>query len=192
MTEPRLFVAIPCPAALAARLTELQAQLAAATWELKPSDPADFHLTLHFLGPTPARVIDDLKRELGAVAHARRPFDLACGGLGCFPHEAEPRVVYTAVADPAGKLDELFQATRRVLNACRLFKLRDELTPHLTLARVTKLSAAWDPALLRGLAPQWDKLGTYPVERIQLMQSHLGREGGPRYEVLADLGMGGQ
>jgi len=177
---------------LQARLLELQRQLRASTWELQLSDPADFHLALHFLGATPERVVDDLKRELGAVAHAHRPFDLACGGLSCFSDEDNPRVVYASLHDSAAKLMELFEATRRVLNAYRLFKLRDELTPHITLARVTKLSAAWDPMLLRGLAPQWDKLGTYPVERMQLMQSHLGREGGPRYELLADLRLGGQ
>jgi 2'-5' RNA ligase len=101
-------------------------------------------------------------------------------------------VVYAGIHDPAGKLQDLFEATRRILNASRLFKLRDELTPHITLARVSKLSAAWDPAILRGLAPQWEKLGGYPVEKMQLMASHLDREAGKRYEVLAEMGMGGQ
>jgi 2'-5' RNA ligase len=192
MSDLRLFVAIPCPPALQARLRELQESLKASTWDLKVTEPEDLHLTLHFLGATPERVVDDLKRELGAVAHARRPFDLSCGGLGCFPDEAEPRVVYAGIHDPAGKLQDLFEATRRILNAYRLFKLRDELTPHITLARVSKLSAAWDPAILRGLAPQWEKLGGYPVEKMQLMASHLDREAGKRYEVLAEMGMGGQ
>lgn len=192
MGDLRLFLSIPCPTSLTSKLLELQASLQASTWDLRLTDPEDLHLTLHFLGATPERVVDDLKRELGAAAHARRPFDLACGGLGCFPDEAEPRVVYAGIQDSARKLQDLFEATRRILNAYRLFKLRDELTPHITLARVSKLSAAWDPAMLRGLAPQWEKLGGYPVERMQLMASHLDREEGKRYEVLAEMGMGGQ
>jgi 2'-5' RNA ligase len=182
----RLFLAAPCPPALAHRLGQLQAELAAATWDLAFSPPEDFHLTLHFLGATPARVLDDLKKEMGAVCHARRPFDLDCGGLGCFPDEARPRVVWAGVRDPAGHLEDLFQASRRALNAYRLFKLRDELSAHLSLARVQRLSAAWDPALLRGLARQWKELGPLPVDRLVLMESGGDREG-PRYRPLAEF-----
>jgi 2'-5' RNA ligase len=182
----RLFLAAPCPPALAARLERLQAELAAATWDLALSPPQEFHLTLHFLGATPARVLDDLKKELGAVCHARRPFDLDCGGLGCFPDEAAPRVLWAGVRDPQGRLGELFQSTRRVLNAYRLFDLRDQLAPHLSLARVRRLSAAWDPALLRGLAPQWRGLGAFPVERLCLMESG-SPDPGPRYRSLAEF-----
>jgi 2'-5' RNA ligase len=187
--EARLFLAIPPPPALWERLMQLQAALEGGSWRLKPSPPEDLHLTLHFLGATPLRVVDDLKREVGALCHSRRRFDLACGGLGCFPDEAEPRVVYAAVQDPAGKLEDLFQASRRILNAYRLFKLRDELQPHVTLARVQSLCAAWDPARLRGLAASHGALGPYPVERVQLMQSHVGVPDGPRYECLAELGL---
>lgn len=190
--DQRLFLSIPCPAALQARLAQLQEELKAATWDLRLSEPDDLHLTLHFLGATPGRVIDDLKREIGAVCHSRRPFDVSCGGLGCFPDEEEPRVVWAGLDDPAGKLQELFAATRKVLNSYRLFKLREDLQPHLTVARVGRLSKAWDPGLLRHLAPQWKALGPYPIERVQLMSSHPGRKDGPRYEVLADLGLGGQ
>lgn len=182
----RLFLAAPCPPALAQRLAQLQSELAASTWDLALSRPEDLHLTLHFLGPTPERVLDDLKKELGAVCHARRPFDLDCGGLGCFPDGARPRVLWAGLRDPAGRLEELFQASRRVLNAYRLFQLRDGLVPHLTLARVRRLSAAWDPALLRGLAPQWGDLGRYPVESLRLMES-AGSQDGPRYRSLAEL-----
>jgi 2'-5' RNA ligase len=184
----RLFLAAPCPPALAQRLAQLQGELSAATWDLALSRADDFHLTLHYLGATPERVLDDLKKELGAVCHARRPFDLACGGLGCFPDDAEPRVVWAGLSDPSGKLQDLFQASRRVLNAYRLFQLRDGLVPHLTLARVRRLSAAWDPALLRGLAPQWAALGNYPVEKLCLMESVGGQEG-PRYRPLAEFGL---
>lgn len=187
MTPPaRLFLALPPPPALTARLGELQASLPAAAWDLALSPPEDLHLTLHFLGATPLKLVDDLRRDLGALCHARRPFDLDCGSLDCFPNETEPRVVYAAVRDPAGKLEEFFQASRRVLNAYRLFQLRGELQPHVTLARVKRLSAAWNPALFRALAPAFENLGPYPVEELWLMRSRPAGPG-PRYEVLAQL-----
>jgi 2'-5' RNA ligase len=187
--DPRLFVAIPVPPPLQARLQEMQQALLASSWELSLSEPEDLHLTLHYLGATPARVIDDLKRELGAVAHARRPFDLRCHGLGAFPDEEEPRVLWAGVEDPHGKLAELHQATLRVLNSYRLFKLHEQLTPHLTLARVRKLSSAWSPEPLRHLAKESGGLGRLPVEQVRLYRSREREEAGPHYECLAELAL---
>jgi 2'-5' RNA ligase len=185
----RLFVSIPPPPGLDRRLDALAAQLEASTWTLRRGEPEDLHLTLHFLGATPLRVVDDLKRELGALCHARRRFDLRAGGLGCFPDDLKPRVVFAGVQDAAGKLEELFQASLKLLNAYRLFALRADFHPHLTLARVDRLSEAWDPKLLRALAPQWRDLGVYPVEELRLMRSLPPGQGGPRYEALASMAL---
>jgi 2'-5' RNA ligase len=183
----RLFVAAPLPAALRASLLELQARLEAPLWELSLVRPEDFHLTLHFLGSTPKRVLDDLKRELGALCHARRPFDLALRGLGAFPNETEPRVLWTGVEDSHGRLRELFEASRRCLNAYRLFKLREDLTPHITLARVRRLAGAWSPEPLRVLQKETGRLGGLPVERLVLFRSREPGEAGIPYEALAEL-----
>jgi 2'-5' RNA ligase len=185
----RLFLAVPPPRALLARLAPLIGELEAGTWSLRPVEADAFHLTVHFLGATPARLVDDLKREIGALCHARRPFDLGAGGLGCFPDDVQPRVVWLGLQDRAGHLQDLFEASRRVLNAYRLFELRADFVPHLTVARVDRLSAAWDPRLLRGLAPQWERLGPYPVEELLLMRSSSSPDG-PRYETLARLSLG--
>lgn len=188
----RLFLAVPPPPALVRTLDALGDRLESDRWKLRRSEPEDLHLTLHFLGATPSRVIDDLKREIGAVCHARRPFDLAVEGIGCFPDDLEPRVLWAGVRDPAGRLEELFEASRRVLNAYRLFQLREEFTPHLTLARVERLSSDWDPRPLRALAAEEGRLGNFPVEEVRLMESRVSGGSGPRYETLARLGMGGQ
>jgi 2'-5' RNA ligase len=184
---PRLFLAVPPPAGLAARLAALAGELEASAWSLRFSAPEDLHLTLHFLGPTPARLVDDFRRELGALCHARRAFDLPAGGLGCFPDESNPRVLWAGVCDPQGRLRDLFEASRRALNAHRPTPLPAEYRPHVTLARVERLGSAWDPRLLRGLAGQWNDLGTYGVERVALLRVRTEGGPGPRYERLADL-----
>lgn len=188
----RLFLAVPPPARLLQRLAEVIEELRADAWDLRPVEPDDLHLTLHFLGDTPARVVDDLKREIGALCHSRRSFDLGIGGIGCFPDDRTPHVVWAGVRDYSGRLQDLFQAARRVLNSYRLFDLRRDYAPHLTLARVEKLGVAWDPRLLRGLEPQWHDLGIYGVEEVRLMRSRAGEKDGPRYESLASLALGGR
>ena len=185
----RLFVAIPLPAALRNRLAALSTELEASTWDLSFPQPDDQHLTLHFLGETPERVIEDLKRELSAVAHARRPFDLHCGGLGAFPNFEEPRVLWAGLQDPAGNLKELHSDTLQIFNAYRLFKLSAEYVPHITVARVRTLSKAWDPRLLEGILGQWDVLGRFPVETIQLMRSQMNSDG-LRYETVGEFKLG--
>ncbi len=50
-TEPlRCFIAIPLPEGLQQRITSLQRSLCLAIPELKPTQPENLHLTLHFLG----------------------------------------------------------------------------------------------------------------------------------------------
>jgi len=187
-----LFLALAPPPRLVARLTGLLDELRADTWTLRPTESTELHFVLHFLGPTPLRLVDDLKRELGAVCHARRPFDIEIGGLGCFPDDTEPRMLTLGLQDGAGKLGELSLAMRKVLNAYRLFPLGEAGLPRLALARVDRLSRGWDPRPLRGLAFQWKDVGPCPVEEVRLMKSRGTLAGGQRYEVLAALGLGGQ
>ncbi|MGH7441155.1 MAG: RNA 2',3'-cyclic phosphodiesterase [bacterium] len=187
----RLFLALAPSLDLRRKLGAMAETLQSDAWSLIPVESRDFHLTLHFLGATPARLVDDLKRDLGALCHARRPFDLRAGGLGCFPDDANPRVLWVGVLDRAGKLRELFEAARRVLDGYRLFKLPANFTPHFTVARVERLSASWDPRLLRGIARQWDDLGAFGIEEVLLRSSRTGAAQGPRYETLAALDLGG-
>lgn len=185
----RLFFAVPVPARLAARIEECLPSLDGDTWTLERSGPEDLHLTLHYLGDTPLTLVDDLKKEVGALCHARRAFDLKAGGLGCFPDESRPRVLWAGIEDRAGALRELFTVTRRVLNAYRLFQLREDFSPHLTLARVVWLSEAWDPRRLRALDEQWKSLGPFPVEELRLMR-RLPAPGASVYGTLANLRLG--
>jgi 2'-5' RNA ligase len=60
------------------------------------------------------------------------------------------------------------------LNSYRLFKLEEHYTPHITLARVKKISAAWNTQRLKAIHGWDDALGPYPVEEIRLMRSRPG------------------
>jgi 2'-5' RNA ligase len=182
----RLFLSLQPQPELIQRLLEVQAALPGDSWTLKTVPPEQFHLTLHFLGETPERLLEDLGKELGACANRFRPFDLACGGLGAFPHWEDPRVLWIGVHDRAGKLKELFEATKKILNSYRLFKLNEDFQPHLSLARVTDLKTSWDPAKIQGLLSQWEHLGKLAVEGFHLTQSHLG-PGGAKHEVLKEF-----
>jgi 2'-5' RNA ligase len=186
----RLFLSIPLPDSLQRRLVQLQEELASFNWKVRWTPPEQLHLTLHFLGETPENLIEDLHHEMAALCHARWPFDLSAGGLGAFPSFENPRVLWAGLHDHGEKLKELFEASYRLLKGYRIFELRKEFTPHLTLGRVGELSQAWDPSPIKGLLPQWKNLGALPVENLRLMRSHLNKEGA-RHEVVESYALRG-
>jgi len=75
---PRLFSGIEVPAMVADRLSLLRAGLAGAHW----IDPANYHLTLRFLGDVDGITARDFTQSLGDII--AYPFELRLDGLGSF------------------------------------------------------------------------------------------------------------
>jgi 2'-5' RNA ligase len=158
----RLFFAVPVTgevrAAAAARMAELSAFGADAKW----AEPRSLHLTLRFLGPTPAESLPALERLLDDATRGRSPFSLELDRLGRFG----ARVVWVGVGAGAEPLRSL---------AAALGAEAEGFSPHLTLARLRSSRGA--NALLAAVdaaAPlQW----TCPVDRVILYASRLTPRG---------------
>ena len=96
MTTIRAFIAIDLPPAVKTALEDVAATLAgrvpqgAARWVR----PEQMHLTLRFLGDTPADRLPALYAALDALAAGRVPFTLHLTEVGCFPNTRRPRVVW--------------------------------------------------------------------------------------------------
>jgi 2'-5' RNA ligase len=157
-----------------ARLQELQNLLQAESWQVAWTDPSKFHLTLHFLGQTPLRVVDDLQRELSACLHGLRPFETGAEGLGVFPGADNPRVLWAGIRDPHGRLQDLFSRTHRVLSRYRLFPLAQSYTPHVTLGRVGQFKG-WDGRRLQALQAEIKALGRFAVEEGVMLENAGGQ-----------------
>jgi 2'-5' RNA ligase len=117
--------------------------LAAALAEASPgpplpgrrTDPANWHITLRFLGECGDEAIDRLVHVLDGdldVARGR----VTCRGLGAFPREAKASVVFVAVTDRDGLLARL--AARCDAAAVDAGLPADErpFVPHLTISRL--------------------------------------------------------
>lgn len=172
----RLFLALAVSGGLQKRLQDVQDELASINWQVRWTPPPSLQLTLHVLGNTPENLLEDLHHDLGALAHARRPFDLKIGGVGVFPSWDDPRIIWAAVKDRATQLETLFEASYKVLDRYRHFELQKDLSPYLRLGSVSQLSPSWDPRRIEKLLPQWDDLGTMPVEALQLMRSRVSQD----------------
>jgi 2'-5' RNA ligase len=176
----RCFVAVPLGDELrrdlAATVAEWRAD--ASTPDLRWTDPAGWHITLRFLGPTDPALVPGLEGELRTAAAGSERFALEGGGLGTFPSAAHARSVWYGVTDPDGRLTALATAVGSEEGPFR---------PHVTLGRVRNRRGA---RLTEWLTARTVPASAITVNRIELMRSHLGH-GPARYEVLASLPLGG-
>jgi 2'-5' RNA ligase len=172
----RLFVGIAVSDEV---LEGLQRHLAAAVGERLPGravPPANWHLTLRFLGTTEPerqrRVVEEMRRIEAA------PFDLAFTGLGGFPRAGRAKVLWLGVGDGADELRALASSVEAAAVRAGFAPEPKPFSPHLTLSRI-RPSADLRP--LVEAAPPFDR--RMRVDAFVLFRSHLGGAA-PRYEPL--------
>ncbi len=128
----RLFVAVEVPQtardALARSIASLREQHAALRW----IPPANWHLTLAFLGDTPTARRHRARIALQAAARRADPIELTIDGrLGRFAD----RVLWAAVVSSGGALPALAAGVRDALSAAGLTIDERPFRAHLTVAR---------------------------------------------------------
>jgi len=97
---------------------------------------APTHLTLRFLGETPSERIGSIVERLHAVGRSHAPFDLDLEGVGAFPSEWNPRVVWVGVTRGREAIVRLAQDVRDVLRDEGSKAEEGPFVPHVTLFRV--------------------------------------------------------
>ena len=166
---PRLFTALELPSDVAFSLSLLRGGLSGARWV----DPANYHVTLRFIGDIDERTADEIA---DALARIDRPvFDAVLDGLGAFGSR-KPHSVYASVKiTPA--LRDLQAEHERVIQRIGLEPERRKFTPHVTIARLRNSSEA---DVARYLALRADfRTAPFPVGRFVLLSSRASRGGGP-------------
>ncbi|MGH9409900.1 MAG: RNA 2',3'-cyclic phosphodiesterase [Vicinamibacterales bacterium] len=147
-------------------------------------DPRDMHLTVRFIGHVDDDRVPMLLTRLVAPVQVP-PFDIALERCGVFPASGTVRVIWIGLRSGLPSLAEMHHEFNRRLAAAG-FKAEDRpYSPHLTLARVKRVSGR--PAAIR------EKLDGVPVppapsriDRAVIFRSHLSQHGA-RYEALASV-----
>lgn len=174
----RLFVALRPPPPMRERLLAAMGGIAGARWQ----DDARLHLTLRFIGQVDRRHADDIAAALTAI-RGPRPC-IAIEGVGAFETKRRVTSLWAAVP-PDAALDRLRRSIDRALVHTGLPPDDRAFRPHITLARLPRLSASVDPwvAEAAGLRAPATVLGGF-----RLYESHLGA-GGAVYRVVADYAL---
>ncbi len=172
-------------AALRQQQDELRRRLGPAATALRWVRPEGAHLTLVFLGETPAGELPGIEAALAAAAQVP-PFELQLGTPGSFGGQ-RPRVLHVGVTGAAAELAAL---QRRVVTALNHVEERP-FSPHITLARVSRPDRGTGQAIAAALARPLGALApALHIDRISLMRSDL-RPGGPVYTELFAAPLGG-
>ena len=185
----RLFVGIPLPDDVRARLAELRGGLKGARWVV----PENLHLSLRFIGEVAGGEDRDIGHALKTVS--ARAFDMRLAGLGAFDRRGRVHAVWagveTSVEKGVGKPDALARLQGSVESTLVRSGLDPEhrkFKPHVTLARMKNGSAEETGQFLE--AHHGFSAGPFTVDRFTLFESHLGR-GGANYVALQDYPLQG-
>ena len=191
--RPRLFIAVELPHELRAALAALQEELRRHVSEgLRWVRPDGIHLTLKFLGETPAGSVPAIQQAIARAAAAAAPHTVALGGLGTFGSVNRPQVLWIALTGDVEELSVLQQQVEGGLEPLGFSREQRPFAPHLTLARVRPESARAVAAPLReALDAVRPPLARLDVREVSLMRSFL-RLGGAVYQAVATFPLGGR
>lgn len=193
----RLFVSVDCdPLADAVRaaqepLRELDG--------VRVTKPEQVHVTLKFLGDTPADRVGAVEEAVatGVAASDVEPFDCRLAGYGVFPGLDYISVIWLGVTDGDAALTRLHRAVERETVAAGFDPYdHDSFTAHATIARMDDArskrdvqdlvraarTGASDPGEA-GMRASPD-VGAFRADEVRLTESTLGPDG-PVYETAA-------
>lgn len=176
----RLFVALDFPEDVRQNLLELIAQLKSKSAKVRWVRPEGMHITLKFIG-----YVDEKKAESIAVTlreiHSPQPVEMSFRGVGFFPNERRPRVIWCGV-ECSANLAELAGKIEHALEPLGVEAESRSYVPHLTLARLPSSDGA-DKLLHTANELKWRDFGTAREPEFHLFESIL-KPSGAEYKRL--------
>jgi len=132
----RVFIAIPLPEPCLETLARMQRQLQTSRAEVRWTAIPSIHLTLKFLGEVDPGIITGMAESLRIASNRAQGFKLQLSGLGSFPNQKNPRIIWCGMQ---GDIDALARLQKTVETACAEYGFPPEnrpFQPHLTLGRI--------------------------------------------------------
>ncbi|MAO56997.1 MAG: RNA 2',3'-cyclic phosphodiesterase [Rhodospirillaceae bacterium] len=164
----RLFVGLDLPEDLRLTLGMLRDGINGARWVT----PANFHITLRFIGECDrhqAADLDDALADIEAPA-----FDLAFDGVGSFASRGRLRAVWAGL-ESSGALQHLHDKVERATVRAGFAEEQRKFKPHVTLSRFKGTPEFAAQRFLEDHAGFTTQ--PFTVDRFVLFESTLGGEG---------------
>jgi RNA 2',3'-cyclic 3'-phosphodiesterase len=191
--DQRLFIAVPLPPEAVADCAALIDRVRSAPlggvprWVHVPN----LHLTVRFLGATPAGRVEAVATAVDLALAGIGPFEVELAGAGAFPDARRPRTLWLGIRRGADDLGAMARALDGALAPLGWPPEDRPYRPHLTVARLDAAPRADGVAIARALDEA--ALGWHTAFRAReavLFRSHMGG-GAPRHERLLEHELAG-
>jgi 2'-5' RNA ligase len=183
----RAFLAIRPAADVIQKLVDLESELAEAGADVRWVSGDSMHLTLQFLGNVRESEMPEIQRGLGETLAPLAPFEIECRGLGVFPSQKRPRVVWVGLRGEG--IARLADAIETVLSPLGFPPEERTFSPHITIGRAR--SARGAESLVRLVKANVERsFGTSTIDRATFYRSQL-RPDGAIYTPLVEFPLSG-
>lgn len=181
MATLRLFIAIEIPPDVKSQFAPVLRELKAVPVDVRWESFEKLHITLKFLGDTNADLLPQIIRHLDTAIHCVSPFAVRYSGLGCFPNQRDPRIIWIGVEDMQHAMHPLVESIEKTMAALGIERDRKAFHPHVTIGRIRSQRNIRD--LLRTMESTTLKSHTTNVSHIVLVKSEL-KPGGSEYSTV--------
>ncbi len=182
---PRLFIAIPIPHEIKQQLSqEILSDKTFSDLPIRWVPAKNLHITLKFLGDTPAGSVLSLIKAIQNTAAQTEPFPIRLEGAGIFPNSQAPRVVWIGIQPPE-PLVKLWQDLEENTAKNGFQREPKPFKAHLTLGRIAENHSHSEKIKIGPLinAASALRFSVFSVDQIQLIQSTLSPHGA-EYDTL--------
>jgi RNA 2',3'-cyclic 3'-phosphodiesterase len=184
----RSFLAIELPATIQTKIEKIEADLKAASADVRWVSPEKMHLTLKFFGNIEESRVDPIFEAIKGPVQAAKPFQLNVRGTGAFPSLKGPRVIWMGLEDREGVLIPLQKEVDVSLEKVGFEREGRLFRAHLTLGRV-KSNRGKEELIRKVEKYREEEIGDFQVEKVILFKSDL-TPSGPIYTPLRELRLG--
>ena len=176
MTEKiRTFIAINIPDHVREAIREFQKKLKEHRADVKWVRPESIHITLKFLGDVEIGRIDKIAHAVQDAVKDTEPFAVSVSGVGMFPNERRPRVLWVGVKEGAEILSDLAGKIDHALSTMGFEKEKRKYSAHLTLGRVR--SPGYIEKTVKDMRSMGFESEPFTVGSIEVMKSQLLKTG---------------
>ncbi|OWP57342.1 MAG: 2'-5' RNA ligase [Thermoplasmatales archaeon B_DKE] len=139
-----------------------------------PVSTPELHITLHFLGETSNEVAEEVVKAIGKIRYQK--FTVEMVGIGFFPSESRPRVLYINVKAFPHALYSL------LMSSIGLTPDEKGFVPHITVARIHQTVKSTD------LVKKYGKFyfGKADISELCYYRSDL-KPHGPEYSLIGSV-----
>src|SRR5574341_2447866 len=172
----RLFIAVEISEEIRKKLATFQDTLKKLDVDVGWVTPRNLHITLKFIGYIDEEKIDTVVTIIRESVTHIKPFDLQYVGVGAFPTNKNPRVIFANVINSGGFLTKIHERLDNQFMGLGIEHETRKFEAHLTVGRIkTRRNVG---KLIEGLnSYNGFNFGSDHVAQVVLMKSDLSPEG---------------